>query len=127
VDSDSEEHPKSVEMSLDAAGRSACATSSPIEYPEPQYEEPPAPVPEPTPPPPAVSNVPRIRKLARPAPIEEPAAPAASTAPEPSAAPPPAGLPYPPDTVPEHMYRRMWWKYDLRVKSNREPPAGNKP
>lgn len=116
ADSDSAEPPERFETSLDAAGMSARATVGP----EVQSEEPPAPS-ESAPVPPAGSG-PRIRKLARPAPIEEPAAPSAATASD-RATPPPAGLPYTPDTVPEHMYRRMWWKYDLRVKSNRQPPA----
>jgi len=49
---------------------------------------------------------------------------------QPAATPQRAGaarLPYTPDTDQERIYRRQWWKYDLRVKSKRwetEPEGG---
>ncbi len=37
-----------------------------------------------------------------------------------------SGLPYTPDTDYDRVCRRQWWKYDLRVKSNREQPQEQK-
>jgi hypothetical protein len=62
---------------------------------------------------------------AAPASMEVPVAPCAAgqtgTRPlGPSAAP---TEPYTPDTDIDRIYRRMWWKYDLRVKAGRQPPG----
>jgi chromatin segregation and condensation protein Rec8/ScpA/Scc1 (kleisin family) len=73
----------------------------------------PEPVQEPTPTQ-AGMPVPQVRKLARPTAAAEPSA---ETAPEAKS------LPYQPDTNLENIYRRQWWKYDLKVKSKRIQPA----
>jgi hypothetical protein len=69
----------------------------------------------------------RMPPKAAPATTEAPAASdpvgQSGARPEGSAAAP-AGLPYRPDTDIERINRRQWWKYDLKVKSGREPAPG---